>query len=189
MLVVEDDPVAARTFARILRARSVRAEAALTVDDALHKLDRLPTFDAIILDLIMDGRRRGEEVLDAVEPSVPVVVVTADKDPVRWSALLKRGAVVVPKPFDNGALVDTMGWLLARQDAVAQLAEQARLSPQETRILRLAREGLSAKEVAAKLGCAHSTVLTHWSRIQAKTGCRSQCEVLARLLRLRPNVK
>ena len=58
------------------------------------------------------------------------------------------------------------------------------LSARERSVLRLGMSGLRTKAIAAILVCSESTVLTHWQRIFHKTGLRSQCELLARLLEI-----
>lgn len=66
--------------------------------------------------------------------------------------------------------------------AVRLFGAERRLSERETQILASATTGLSMKESAAELGISTKTVEDYWSRIYAKTRCRSQLEVLARLL-------
>jgi DNA-binding CsgD family transcriptional regulator len=66
---------------------------------------------------------------------------------------------------------------------VRQFASVSRLSDRESQVLCRAAEGRSMKEAAAELGISIKTVGDYWSRIYAKTGDRSQLEVVARLLR------
>ena len=58
------------------------------------------------------------------------------------------------------------------------------LSARERSVLRLGMSGLRTKAIASLLSCSESTVLTHWQRIFHKSGLRSQCELLARLLEI-----
>jgi DNA-binding CsgD family transcriptional regulator len=69
-------------------------------------------------------------------------------------------------------------------ELVRQFASVSRLSDRESQVLRSAAEGRSMKEAAAELGISIKTVGDYWSRIYAKTGDRSQLEVVARLLRI-----
>jgi DNA-binding NarL/FixJ family response regulator len=57
-----------------------------------------------------------------------------------------------------------------------------KLSEQESRLLSLAVDGHTNHEAAEVLGCAMSTVRTYWSRIFRKVGCRSERNVVVRLL-------
>jgi DNA-binding CsgD family transcriptional regulator len=56
------------------------------------------------------------------------------------------------------------------------------LSGQEWAVLTTAMDGCAMKEGAARLGISPKTVETYWRRIYAKTGRRTQLEVLAEVL-------
>jgi DNA-binding NarL/FixJ family response regulator len=57
-----------------------------------------------------------------------------------------------------------------------------KLSEQQEEILLLSASGLCRKEVAFRLKCGAKTVHEHWRRIYHKTRCRSEAEVVSRLL-------
>ena len=44
------------------------------------------------------------------------------------------------------------------------------LTPRETEVLKLMAEGLSSKQIAARLGIAFKTAVCHRSRLMAKLG-------------------
>jgi len=67
---------------------------------------------------------------------------------------------------------------------VFSYSQMFRLSPQERRLLACAVRGVPDKCAADELGCTRNTVGTYWKRIYAKTGKRSQKDVLAHLLRV-----
>jgi LuxR family quorum sensing-dependent transcriptional regulator len=53
------------------------------------------------------------------------------------------------------------------------------LSPQERRILHLAAEGQSDKEIARELGIHRSTLLTHWGRLRNKLAATDRAHAVA----------
>jgi len=57
------------------------------------------------------------------------------------------------------------------------------LSPQQLNLLHFAATGVARKESAARSGCSVKTVEEHWRRIYHKTGCASELQVVAILLR------
>jgi DNA-binding CsgD family transcriptional regulator len=72
-----------------------------------------------------------------------------------------------------------------RLDAFVQaFADKHGLSPQQAAVLRQSACGLTRKEVAALMGVSPRTVEEHWRRIYGKTDCRSEPQVVARLLAL-----
>lgn len=70
-------------------------------------------------------------------------------------------------------------------DAVERLTRVYKLSAGEKDVVLLAAlRGASMKEAAAELGKSRKTVEQCWRRIYRKTGCQSQLEVIAELLRV-----
>src|SRR3954451_25029804 len=60
-------------------------------------------------------------------------------------------------------------------------AALASLSDREREVLDAARSGASARELAAELSLAETTVRTHLGHIYGKLGVRGRVELLARL--------
>jgi DNA-binding NarL/FixJ family response regulator len=76
------------------------------------------------------------------------------------------------------------GQLLSGPAAVAQqVARELALSRRETQVLVAASRGQCIKETAADLGVSVKAVQYFWARIFMKSGCASQLQVLALLLR------
>jgi DNA-binding NtrC family response regulator len=77
ILIVDDDEVVRRSYARILNGAQCRADAAWSGDEALQAMERQP-YDVVLLDLRMPGTD-GMEVLKAIKqkwPESEVVVIT-----------------------------------------------------------------------------------------------------------------
>lgn len=64
-----------------------------------------------------------------------------------------------------------------------RVAQQLSLSRRETEVLLAVAAGKCIKETAADLGVGEKAVQYFWGRIFAKSGCASQVQVLALLLR------
>jgi len=64
-----------------------------------------------------------------------------------------------------------------------RVAQELALSRRETEVLRAAAGGKCIKETAADLGVSEKAVQYFWARIFMKSGCASQVQVLALLLR------
>lgn len=82
-----------------------------------------------------------------------------------------------PKP-------DPTGVVMHNGDAVIVPGDQ--LTERETEVLGLIAEGLSNRDIAARLGISSGTTKTHVSRVLTKLGCRSrtQAAIIAREDRL-----
>lgn len=65
-----------------------------------------------------------------------------------------------------------------RKTSFAPLATDAILSPAETRIASGYTAGLIGKEIAARVGVSHNTVIRHTQNIYAKTGIRHSTNAL-----------
>ena len=64
-----------------------------------------------------------------------------------------------------------------------KVAQELALSPRETEVLLAVAAGKCIKETAADLGVSEKSIQYFWARIFAKSGCASQVQVLALLLR------
>jgi len=59
------------------------------------------------------------------------------------------------------------------------------LSPREDKVLELACQGLTDKEIAHQIGISLTTVVTYWGRIRQKRGQRPRAELAAEFAKLR----
>ncbi|MCB9549153.1 MAG: sigma-54-dependent Fis family transcriptional regulator [Myxococcales bacterium] len=102
ILLVDDDPLALRLVARMLRARDIEVETSSSGDEALEILGRQP-ISALITDLVMDGMD-GEELLLTAKrrhPTLPVVVMTTHGSIDTAVRLMQHGAAdFVTKPVE-----------------------------------------------------------------------------------------
>jgi two-component system copper resistance phosphate regulon response regulator CusR len=120
ILLVEDEPTAARMLAKGLREQGYAVDVAGDGEDALYQQSINP-YDLIVLDVMLPGRD-GFEVCRAIRSAgstVPILMLTA-RDAVddRISGLDCGADDYLTKPFDFGELTARVRALLRRPDAL-----------------------------------------------------------------------
>jgi FixJ family two-component response regulator len=114
VFVVDDDPSARKGLARLLRTASYDVRDFASINEFLDALG-LEVSGCMVLDARMPGLS-GEElqaVLKARGIHLPIIVVTADDDPVtRQKAQKMKAAGFFRKPVDGTALLDAIDWVL-----------------------------------------------------------------------------
>jgi DNA-binding NarL/FixJ family response regulator len=66
---------------------------------------------------------------------------------------------------------------------VSRRADDSRLTPQQERVLELSAEGLTYREIGARLFISESTVRFHIQKLKARFGARTKAELIARAIR------
>jgi len=101
VLVVDDEDAMRFALSEIMEENGLEVVCAATSDEALRHVDGV---DVVVTDFAMPGRT-GLELLDevrAIDPSLPVIMVTAHGSERIAVQALKRGAYdYIAKPFDN----------------------------------------------------------------------------------------
>ncbi len=116
VLIVEDDDAIRESIVECLAFEGWSVSPSVNGVEALERLRREPRPDVIVLDLVMPGMNgtqfletlRGE---DAIR-DIPVVLMTAAAPASR--APLPRADAYLPKPFELGDLLATIGRLSGR---------------------------------------------------------------------------
>jgi CheY-like chemotaxis protein len=112
VLVVDDDLRSADAVASVLRDRGARVSVATDAYEALTRLTGEP-FDAVVLEVALPGGS-GLDLLEALEPRVPAVLVTAfAARPVARRARDAGARAVLRKPVDETELVTAVRSALA----------------------------------------------------------------------------
>lgn len=68
-------------------------------------------------------------------------------------------------------------------DLVSRRRSESRLTPQQERVLELSAEGLTYREIGARLFISESTVRFHMQKLKGKFGARTKTELIARAIR------
>jgi DNA-binding NarL/FixJ family response regulator len=198
LVIADDHPLfrgALREAVAGLLERVDIAEAG-TFDEVAELLERGGEVDLILLDLTMPGVRgfSGLMYMRAQYPSVPVIVVSANDDPLAIRRCMEFGASgFIPKTLGVEAMraavrgvLDGGVWtppdvdLSAGSDAeIAELmTRMATLTPQQVRVLMMLSEGLLNKQIAYQLGVSEATVKAHVSAILQKLGVESRTQAV-----------
>jgi DNA-binding NarL/FixJ family response regulator len=165
-----------------------------------------PDADLVLLDLNMPGAHGFSALvhLRAVQPQLPVIVVSAREEPNVVRRALEHGAVgFIPKSSSPAVIRDAVAavldggtWVPAQADGAEGLApEEAdiarrirELTPQQFRVLGMLGSGLLNKQIAHALGVSEATVKAHMTAILRKLGAnnRTQAVLMAGRLAVDP---
>ncbi len=131
ILVVDDDPLCRKAFARMLTRLGHRVTVADSGATGLRLMEQTSdTPDLVLLDVDMP-QMSGEETLEKMRrlaPAVRVIAITGSRDHQRHQAMLDGGALhIVAKPFTQEALCLAMSGALAVTVLDEQTAVSSRL--------------------------------------------------------------
>ena len=198
IVIADDHPL----FRDALRLAVQDALADVTIDDAgslketLDILTATDDVDLVLLDLKMPGVQwfSGLILMRAQFPLVPVVVVSGSEETSVISRAISLGALgFIPKSApvkDMQAAISTVlkgdVWLPEHVDLSTQrnaemddLAHRlSTLTPQQTRVLMMLREGLLNKQIAYELSVSEATVKAHVSAILQKLNVDSRTQAV-----------
>ena len=198
LIIADDHPLfrgAMREAVTGLLERIEIAEAG-TFEEIGKLLSSEGDVDLILLDLAMPGVRgfSGLMCLRAQHPSVPVVIVSANEDPVVIRRCIHFGAAgFIPKTLGLETMRTAIACVLAGGEwtppdidldhsADAQTADLltrlATLTPQQVRVLMMLSEGLLNKQIAYELTVSEATVKAHVSAILQKLGVESRTQAV-----------
>lgn len=198
-IVADDHPMVRDALGSALGHTFTDARIAGVADfeEARRELERHPETDALLLDLDMPGMEglTGLAVLRSEHPTVPIIVVSALREPSLQRRVYELGAsAFIEKSASLPQIANTVRAVLngevfappesAAADSFAQRAAQ--LTPQQWRVLALMVQGDQNKQIAHKLGVGEATVKAHVTVILRKLGVRSRTQAVieARALEL-----
>jgi DNA-binding NarL/FixJ family response regulator len=166
--------------------------------ESLQELvDKKKEVDLVLLDLHMPGVSgfAGLIYLCKRYPSVPVVIISANEDPVVIQRALEHGAAgFIPKSSSIDTITDAIAAVLMGEiwspDTTAsnlpgknisemELAERmAQLTPQQFKVLMMMSQGLLNKQIAYKLEVSEATIKAHVSAIMSKLGVNNRTQAV-----------
>lgn len=203
-VVADDHPLFRGAIKETLRSLSDQVEIAEAGDfDAAKKLvDEMHDIDLVLLDLSMPGTSglSGLVTLRAMQPTVPVVIVSASDDPaiirralelgasgyIKKSSSLEEiraalnqvlaGGIAAPTAIDIGTETDP-----EIRDLITRIKT---LTPQQARVLGMIAEGLLNKQIAYELGVSEATIKAHVSAVLQKLNVDSRTQAVIRLSKI-----
>lgn len=194
ILLADDHPMIQAAVEAMLRASEYKLVAkASSGNEALREIAENDP-EIVVLDIQMpDGS--GLEVLRQLRTSGDdrkVVLLTASLDEAGFAeALSLKVDGVLLKTSDPALLIDCLDsvragdeWIDRHLQAEAARAPATRdrslLSPRETELVKLVRQGLRNRDIAEKLGITEGTVKVYLHSVFEKTGVANRTELAIR---------
>jgi DNA-binding NarL/FixJ family response regulator len=153
--------------------------------------------DLVLLDLHMPGVSgfAGLVFLCKRYPSVPVVIISANEDPLVIQRALDHGAAgFIPKSSDIKTITNAINSILMGEiwapvsiqanlpgNNVSELAmaeRMSRLTPQQFKVLMMVAQGLLNKQIAYDMGISEATVKAHVTAIMNKLGVSNRTQAV-----------
>ncbi len=201
--MIEDNHAFRQTVARLLnQTQDIRCTQSFPAcEDALALLQTGATMDVILLDVELSGMNgiEGLRKIKALRPAVRVVMLTVFEDHERVFRAICAGAsgyLLKASPFDR--IVESVhqvvagGSPMSPRVATSVLEMFTRmagpktdfgLTEREREVLELMKEGLTKKEIAARLTLSFHTVDDYLRNIYAKLHVHSQAGAVAKAMR------
>jgi DNA-binding NarL/FixJ family response regulator len=188
----------AESLDRVLTGAEIAEVGSLA--EAAAALDHCVT-DLLLLDLQMPGMNGLASLsgLRSAYPAVPILVVSANEDPLIMREVLEFGASgFLPKSSPVAQIGAAVAAILAGgvwlpeaasaaylDDSESELeARIGELTPQQRRVLMLLTDGKPNKQIAFELAVTEATVKAHLSQIFRKLGVRSRTQAVITARRL-----
>jgi two-component system response regulator FixJ len=188
VFVIDDDASVRDSINLILSLKGMRTQLFSSAEEFLEAYR--PEWRGCILTDLQMPKMTGLELQKALHDRdilLPVVVLTAHGDVPTTRVAMKGGAFdFLEKPVNDEILLDVLKSAI-REDIHRHAAERAedatrsrlgRLTPREREVLDLLVEGLSQREIAARLTISPRTVEVYKARMMEKLQCRSLAELI-----------
>lgn len=174
--IIDDEPEMCRSLELLLAMEGIETQSFASAEAFLHALPQLPT-GIILSDIALDGISGLEllQTLPSLDRTDPVIMITGHGDVPLAVAAIKSGAAdFIEKPFEARQLLDAVG---AVRERILHATDTERcldsLSRRERQVLKHVVEGMTAKQIAAKLDISPRTVETYREHLTRKTGAAS----------------
>jgi DNA-binding NarL/FixJ family response regulator len=204
-IVADDHPLFRGAIRSALLLASPQSDVfeAGTFEEATRLVVENPDADLILLDLNMPGSSglSGLISLRAVQPSVPVVVISATDDGITVRRALDLGASgYVSKSAGMDEIREAISTVLSGGVSTPKNLELAKetdpevadliariqsLTPQQKRVLGMLGEGLLNKQIAYELSVSEATIKAHVSAILQKLNVDSRTQAVIKLAKLK----
>ena len=199
VIVADDHPLFRTAIKEALKASQgettfLEASSFETLQELVEKNQDV---DLVLLDLHMPGVSgfSGLVYLCKRYPSVPVVIISANEDPVVIQRALDHGAAgFIPKSSNLKTITSAINDILMGEvwapvskqsnlpgNNVSELAlaeRMAQLTPQQFKVLMMVSKGLLNKQIAYDMGISEATVKAHVTAIMHKLGVSNRTQAV-----------
>jgi two-component system response regulator FixJ len=194
--LIDDDAAILDSLQLHLARRGFAVSCFRAARPMLEALEAGCEFDCVVTDVRMPGTSglALRSALGRRAPSVPVIIITGHGDVDMAVSSLKAGAFdFIEKPIDGRRLVASINEAISRsRDKLAderELAELERryagLSERQRQVMDLAIQGLSNKEIGARLEISPRTVEHYRESAMERMQARRLAELVYMALRLK----
>ncbi len=197
-IIADDHPLFRGALRQVLEA--VSAEVSITevgdFESVVQLVKDRDDLDLLLLDLTMPGGTglSGLIALKALQPALPIIIVSGTDDSATISRALELGASgFIPKSTSMDGIGDAVRavlngdiWLPAGVEITAESDAETRdllqrirtLTPQQMRVLTMLGEGLLNKQIAYELSVSEATVKAHVSAVLQKLNVDSRTQAV-----------
>jgi DNA-binding NarL/FixJ family response regulator len=205
VIVADDHPLFRTAIKEALEAKQghTRFLEASSFESLQELVDEQKEVDLVLLDLHMPGVSgfAGLVYLCKRYPSVPVIIISANEDPVVIQRALAHGAAgFIPKSSSIDTITEAINAVLmgeiwspetrqpnlpGKNISEVELAERmAQLTPQQFKVLMMMSQGLLNKQIAYDLGVSEATIKAHVTAIMHKLGVTNRTQAVLAASRL-----
>jgi DNA-binding NarL/FixJ family response regulator len=199
VIVADDHPLFRTAIKEALQASQGETTflEASSFETLQELVDKNQDVDLVLLDLHMPGVTgfAGLVYLCKRYPSVPVVIISANEDPLVIQRALDHGAAgFIPKSSDIKTITNAIGeilmgeiWAPVSEQAnlpgnnvseVALAERMAQLTPQQFKVLMSVSQGLLNKQIAYDMGISEATIKAHVTAIMNKLGVSNRTQAV-----------
>lgn len=199
VIVADDHPLFRTAIKEALEAEQgqTRFLEASSFESLQELVDRHKDVDLVLLDLHMPGVSgfAGLVYLCKRYPSVPVVIISANEDPVVIQRAIEHGAAgFIPKSSSIETITSAIASVLmgeiwtpastvsnlpGKNASEIELAERmAQLTPQQFKVLMMMSQGLLNKQIAHELAVSEATIKAHVTAIMNKLGVHNRTQAV-----------
>jgi two-component system response regulator FixJ len=196
VILVDDDPAVLDALGLYLESKGFGVVRLDDARDALARATSAPADACVVCDVRMPGMTGLElqDKLTAMGSAVPLILITGHGDIDMAVRAIKAGAHdFLEKPFQEHRLVASIQAALAaaraRQSEVDEVGAlrglRSSLTERERDVMDLAVEGLTNRDIGAKLGISFRTVEIHRANAMEKMGAASLADLVRMSIKLR----
>jgi DNA-binding NarL/FixJ family response regulator len=199
VIVADDHPLFRTAIKEALEADQGQTNflEANSFESLQELVDQHKEVDLVLLDLHMPGVSgfAGLIYLCKRYPSVPVVIISANEDPVVIQRALEHGAAgFIPKSSSIDTITDAIAAVLMGEiwspettasnlpgnnvSEVKMAERMAQLTPQQFKVLMMMSQGLLNKQIAYELNVSEATIKAHVSAIMSKLSVNNRTQAV-----------